>query len=195
VESIRVTDIGVEVEGDNYKTQLNVFTELEEGQTLEVTISSPGADGSADAIVQKLTANASDGYTKLSFNVTTTGIHKILAQKKDVQGTVLSETMTYKALSYSKEYDAFVDEKAAEENAALLAKNGRGELISDAWQVYDNVAQFLHEVIDPRLPFIIAVIVLLLLDIAVRKFKWKWPHEIIHERKAKQAMAASGQKQ
>jgi hypothetical protein len=193
VENIRVTDIGVEVEGNNYKTQLNIFTELKEGETLEVQITSPGADGTADALVQKLTANASDGYTKLSFNVTTAGIHKILAQKKDAQGVVLSETIAYKALSYSQEYNAFVDEKAAEENAALLAKNGRGEVLTDAWQVYDSVAQFLHKVVDPRLPFIIAVIVLLLLDIAVRKFKWKWPHEIIHERKAKQAM--SGPKQ
>ena len=75
----------------------------------------------------------------------------------------------------------------------LLAQNGRGELVTDAWQVYENAAQFLHKVIDPRLPFIIAVIVLLLMDIAVRKFKWKWPHEIIRDRKAKQALSVNKQ--
>ena len=86
-----------------------------------------------------------------------------------------------------------IDTDAAMENAALLAKNGRGALLSEAWEVYESVAQFLHKVIDPRLPFIIAVIVLLLMDIAVRKFKWKWPHEIIRDRKAKQALSASKQ--
>ena len=40
---------------------------------------------------------------------------------------------------------------------------------------------------DPRLAFIIAAIVLFLLDIAVRKFKFKWLHEIIRERKNKKS--------
>ena len=103
---------------------------------------------------------------------------------------MLYETVMYKALGYSQEYNAFVDADEAEKYAALLAKNGRGMQITDPWQVYENVAQFLHVVIDPRLPFIIAVIVLLLGDIAVRKFKWKWPHEIIRDRKARQEMSA-----
>jgi uncharacterized membrane protein len=190
-ENIRVQDIGLEVEGDNYRTQLNIFTELAEGQTLEVRISSPAAEGSSEKIVQTLTADASEGYTKMSFDVKTAGIHEILAQKKDASGAVISETVVYKALAYSKEYDCFTDSDAAMENAALLAKNGRGALLSEAWEVYESVAQFLHKVIDPKLPFIIAVIVMLLMDIAVRKFKWKWPHEIIRERKARQAMSVN----
>ena len=43
--------------------------------------------------------------------------------------------------------------------------------------------------IDPRIPMMIALLILFLLDIAVRKFKWKWPHELIRDRKAKKAMA------
>ena len=193
LESVRLSDIEVEVEGNNYRTQLNVFTELQEGEYLEVQITSPAADGAGAQQVQTLTAGASDGYTKLEFAVKTSGIHEIVARKKAGDGTVLSETVAYKALAYSKEYDAFADQDAAQENATLLAQNGRGELVTDAWQVYENAAQFLHKVIDPRLPFIIAVIVLLLMDIAVRKFKWKWPHEIIRDRKAKQALSASKQ--
>ena len=37
--------------------------------------------------------------------------------------------------------------------------------------------------------FIISVIALFLLDIAVRKFKWKWPHEIIRDKKAQAEMS------
>ena len=188
-ENIHVTDIGLEIEGDNYKTELNVFTELEEGQYLEVRITSPAADGSSASTVQTLTAGISEGYTKFSFYVTTAGIHEIVAQKKNEAGVVLYETVAYKALGYSQEYNAFADEEAAEEYAALLAQNGRGTQITDPWQVYENVAQFLHEVIDPRLPFIIAAIALLLLDIAVRKFKWKWPHEIVRDRRTQMALS------
>ena len=190
-ENIRVEDIGLEVSGDNYRTQLNIFTELKEGEYLEVNISSPAADGSAERQVQTLTANASEGYTRMNFVVKTAGVHEIVVQKKDVDGVILSENVIYKALAYSQEYDMFIDTKAAEEYAALLAESGRGEVVTEAWQVYENVAQFLHKEIDPKLPFIIAVIVLLLLDIAVRKFKWKWPHEIIRDKKIQQAMSAN----
>ena len=179
--------------GDNYRTQLNIFTELAEGQYLEVRINSPAAAGSAESLVQTMTANANEGYTRMIFDVKTPGIHEIVAQKKSEDGTLISETVTYKALGYSKEYDCFTDAEAAQENAALLAENGRGMLLTEAWEVYEQVAQFLHRVIDPKIAFIIAVLVLLLLDIAVRKFKWKWPHEIIHERKAKQAMSVNNQ--
>ena len=190
-ESVRLNDIEVEVEGDNYRTTLNVFTDLEEGQYLEVHITSPGEGGAGAMQVQTLTAGASDSYTKLEFVVKTSGIHEIVAQKRDADGNLLSETVAYKALAYSQEYDAFADEVAAKDYAALLAKNGRGNLLTDPWQVYENVAQFLHKVINPKIPFIIAVIALFLLDIAVRKFKWKWPHEIVRDRKAKQAMTGN----
>ena len=156
---------------------------------MEVRITSPAADGSSASTVQTLTAGISEGYTKFSFYVTTAGIHEIVAQKKNEAGVVLYETVAYKALGYSQEYNAFADEEAAEEYAALLAQNGRGTQITDPWQVYENVAQFLHEVIDPRLPFIIAAIALLLLDIAVRKFKWKWPHEIVRDRRTQMALS------
>ena len=40
---------------------------------------------------------------------------------------------------------------------------------------------------DPRIIFLILTIIFVLLDIAVRKFKFKWPHELIRERKMKKA--------
>ena len=43
----------------------------------------------------------------------------------------------------------------------------------------------IHKIIDPRIVFIIIALVAFLLDVAVRKFKFKWLHEIIAERKAR----------
>ena len=190
-ESIRVSDVEIETEGDNYNTQLNVFTELLEGEYLEVTITSPAAEAGGSPLVQTLTATASDGYTKLNFAVKTAGIHEIRAQKKSAEGIVLAEAVTYKALSYSQEYNLFYDEKVAEELIQTLAEDGNGMNLQDAWEVFENAVKYLHRHIDPMIPFMITVIAFFLLDIAVRKFKWKWPHEIIRDKKAKAAMTAN----
>ena len=45
----------------------------------------------------------------------------------------------------------------------------------------------IQRVYDPRLAFMITAMVLFLIDILVRKFKFKWPHEIIREYRAKKA--------
>ena len=70
-----------------------------------------------------------------------------------------------------------------------LADRSGGYVLIDPLQVFDNAIDFLHIVIDPRILFAILIIVLFLIDIAARKFKWKWPHEIIRERKYKQSLA------
>ena len=124
----------------------------------------------------------------MSFAVKTPGIHEIAVRKKAADGTVLAETITYKALSYSLEYNMFTDTEAAEALAEKLAADGRGYVIEDPWQVYEHLEKYIHITIDPRIPFAIALLVLFLLDIAVRKFKWKWPHEIIRDNKAKKAI-------
>ena len=188
-ESVRSPDIEMEAEGKNYKTNLSVFTELEEGQYVEVTITSPGVNGE-DGEVQVLTAGANETYSRLTFAVKTSGVHTIRAVKKDASGTqVGQETEIYKALSYSQEYNVFTDPEVAEALMEKLAADGHGVVIEDANQVFENAVKYIHHVIDPRIPLIITALVLFLLDIAVRKFKWKWPHELIRERKARKATA------
>ena len=84
----------------------------------------------------------------------------------------------------------FVDVEACALFVQELAKDGRGSVIdrNQAWTVYDDFDPYLHRTYDPRLPFLIAAIVLFLIDVAVRKFKFKWLHEIFRDRKAKKAM-------
>ena len=188
--NIRIKNIDVELEGENYKTQLNIYTDLLEGETIDITVTSPMGDGSSATTSQSFTVGATDSYTKLNFAVTTSGIHEITATKKSATGEVLASTTEYKALAYSKEYDAFRDTEEAEQLMIDLADGGRGNVVTDPWEIYDSAALYIHKVIDPMIPFIISVIALFLLDIAVRKFKWKWPHEIIRDRKAKAEMSA-----
>jgi hypothetical protein len=188
LEDLKPKEIEVEHEGGNYFTKLNVFTDLEDGQYIEVTVTSPDTEG-GESNIQILTAGAEDNYSRLSFTVKTPGIHQIITSKRAADGTLLAETVVYKALSYSQEYNVFTDKDAAKALSEQLATDGRGIIIDEPYQVYENAAKFRHVDIDPRIPMMIALLILFLLDIAVRKFKWKWPHEIIRDRKAQKAMS------
>ena len=69
-----------------------------------------------------------------------------------------------------------------------MASAGKGKRIETESQVFEGLIKKLSHTFDPRLAFVIVSIVLVLLDIAVRKFKFKWLHEIIRERKEKQEL-------
>jgi hypothetical protein len=185
-ENIRTKAIDAEVTGNNYLTQLNVFTDLAEGETIEAIVTSPATDEVSEK-VQTFTAGASDGYSRFTFAVTTPGIHTIVVNRKTADGTIVATTTIQKVLSYSQEYNVFADTDVAAALCANLAKYGDGEVINTAYEVFDDATKYFERTYDPKIPFIIAVIVLFLLDVAVRKFKFKWIHEIIRDRKKRQA--------
>ena len=138
-------------------------------------------------MVQVFAANANETYSRMSFVVKDTGIHEIKAVKRDAEGNqVGAESVIYKALSYSQEYNAFTDPEVAKALSEQLAADGKGMIVTDPWQVFENAVKYIHHVIDPRIVLIIIALVLFLLDVAVRKFKWKWPHELLHEKKLRQ---------
>ena len=187
-ENIRVEAIDADYEGDNYKTQLNVYTELQGEEYVEITVTSPSADGMSASTVQKFTAGIEDNYSKFYFDLITPGVHEIIAQKKNAVGQVVSEKRIYKSIAYSKEYDMFYDDEAAAALIVNLAQSGHGELLDNAFQIYEAASQYMHKVINPLITFLIIILCFFLLDVAVRKFKWKWIHEIIREKKAKKNM-------
>ncbi|MBQ9796609.1 MAG: VWA domain-containing protein [Clostridia bacterium] len=185
-ENIRTKSIDAEVTGNNYLTQLSVFTDLAEGEIIEAIVTSPATDEVSEK-VQTFTAGANEGYSRFTFAVTTPGIHTIVVNRKTADGTVVATTTIQKVLSYSQEYNVFADTDVAAALCANLAKYGDGEVINTAYEVFDDATKYFERTYDPKIPFIIAVIVLFLLDVAVRKFKFKWIHEIIRDRKKRQA--------
>ena len=182
-ENIRVKDVEAQITGDNYTTNLSIYTELGDNQYIKVTVTSPT---NAEQII---IADKATGFSRLSFAVKESGLHTVLIQKMDENDQQIAATTVYKTLSYSKEYDAFADEEAAKALAEDLANRSGGYVLTDPLEVFGNAVEYLHIVIDPSLLFGILMIVLFLLDITVRKFKWKWPHEIIRERKNNAALS------
>ena len=69
-----------------------------------------------------------------------------------------------------------------------VATRGNGAYIknlNNPEEIFAGAVRAINRSFDPRYLFIILALVCFLLDIAVRKFKFKWPHELIREYKAK----------
>lgn len=143
---------------------------------------------------------ADNNYTRCDFVVKKSGTYKIVMQIVDVDGNaivdeygeVVSSSIVsfYKSFAYSEEYiPANQDDTAAATQVIeAIAQRGQGTVIKNLEDPAEAYAGFVTELpksFDPRWLFMILAIVFFLTDVAVRKFKFKWPHEIIRERKEK----------
>lgn len=144
--------------------------------------------------------SAANNYSRCHFVVKGSGVYKIVLKKCDAEGNVLVVNgkqvvaETYKSFAYSDEYNTFeeltedgipVDTRAEMEQ---LAERGNGTMVADLedpFEIFEDFVTELDKTFDPRILFMILAIVLFLADIAVRKFKFKWPHELIREYKEK----------
>ncbi|HBN12397.1 MAG TPA: hypothetical protein DD415_02145 [Clostridiales bacterium] len=179
-KAIRPSEIDVDLSWSNYTTTMSVFTELNEGERIEATIS--GKNEFNEDEIKPIAMNAANGYTRTTFVVTQPGVHDIVVRKVDANGVTLAETNTYRVFSYSKEYEAL----SAGDGAAFLSElavKGKGIAIADYWEVFDGFEEVIHSTIDPRIWICLAALCLFLIDIAIRKFKFKWIHEIIKDRR------------
>ncbi|MBO5412112.1 MAG: VWA domain-containing protein [Clostridia bacterium] len=208
LEDIEPNTIRLEISEDNYTNQLSVYTTLKNGEYVKgeiVNVSNPelGAlstneitSGSRTELRKKpfyVTSNlaSSNRYSRCDFVVRESGLYQITVTKYNSDGEVIATAETFKTFSYSEEYDtALGSENDALELLNALAKSGNGSRIidlEDPVEILDGFAEDLRRTFDPKLIMIILAIILFLLDIAVRKFKFKWPHELIREYKAKKA--------
>lgn len=181
-EDIREKEIELTFRPDNYTTQMSIFTKLEEGQRIRVRVVGPtGATGEEN--IQLIEPGAGEDYSRVRFLTREPGLYTITVSKLDENGDVVAETVAYRTFSYSKEYLSFRSAKEAEEAMATIAADGKGQVLTldDPWAAFDNFEKYLTYTFDPRYLFAILAIILFLTDVAVRKFKFKWPHELIRE--------------
>jgi len=189
-------EVNAKLTEDNYINTLNVYKDDSEQLEAYITKENSTSFGqvsllknSADttAAVYVTSAFGEDNlFGRCTFVVREAGVYKITLKVTDKDGNVRT-TEIYKSFSYSAEYDMFADnESAAEKLLNDIATRGSGQVITTAKglnSVFDNFDPYIHHVFDPRVLFIVVSIIAFLLDIAVRKFKFKWIHEIIRESK------------
>ena len=207
VESVRPNDITVNITEDNYTNKMSVFAKLKDGERVkgELVKFTPNGEEvvSLNETLSELneetfyTVNAlteTNKYSRCTFVVKESGVYAIRLtkyNKDDVQvGTTL---VVYKNFSYSEEYgQALVPEEEELKNLMqTVATKGGGQMIEDLQDiepVFEGFVLELEKVFDPRLSFMIAAITFFLMDIAVCKFKFKWIHEIIRDRKRKEKL-------
>lgn len=184
-QSIKYSDLDVEIEDDNYRTDVNIYTTLNENEAIELTVIGPAtADGEASQ-EYKIRRTKEEGYSRLTFENPISGVYEVHVKKLGENDVVISEFRTFRAFSYSGEYNMFVDQDVAEELMKTVADKGNGSVITSPYEVFEDFVEIIHDGFNPRMLFIILILVMFLLDIAVRKFKWKWIHELVRERKAK----------
>ena len=187
--NIRPSEMTVEFTEDNYSTRASIFTEMNDGDRIELSVFTVPTGDQTEQLVSKVSPTKEQGYSNIKFEITTAGVYRVYIAKLDGQNKVLAEYSAYRVFSYSEEYNTFTPEADCEELMKQMAILGGGKQIAldEPWSVFDEQVDAVHNSFDPRWIFIIIAIVLFLLDIAVRKFKWKWIHEIIRERKEKHA--------
>lgn len=186
-QNIRPQDMDVVLQEENYNTNMSIYTHMEEGETIELDITSPSQEGSGKETTT-IKPRPEDGYSRISFSIKQPGVHLLTVKKRDAKGVLISQVQMYKTFSYSQEYNMFFDETEGANLMETLAISGKGSQIQDSSEIYDEIERTLKRSYDPKIPFIIAALTLFLLDIAVRKFKFKWPHEIVRDYKAKKLL-------
>lgn len=213
VESVRPSELAYEFTEDNYTNTLTIFNTFEKGEYVMANIYAPSLTGGQDQLVLSLNAkvseevdvatqdcyvtynftNSPEEYNSLycSFVFKKAGVYRIDMVKYDANGVATDVKVSFfKEFAYSEEYITYEEEEQVlqlKQNLISIAERGNGAYVTNI----DNTDELLNaedtitKIFDPRILFMILTIIFMLIDIAVRKFKFKWPHEIIRERKQK----------
>ena len=210
-QDIRPNDIEINLKEDNYtnKLSINAGLKLENGERMEgsltyiqdgeavqtISLNSVGnlkdTEGLRNSPAYVTLAMAeNNNYTRCEFIVKQPGVYKFVLKKLDKEGNALETLEFYKALSYSEEYDVYTEQTDIYPETMLknLATRGNGAAIEDLEnpkEIFEGFITSLNHEYDPRFLFMILALTLFLADVAVRKFKFKWPHELVREYKEK----------
>lgn len=185
-ENIQVPSVRLTLKEHNYRSELNIFADADPTDTVFVEIISRF---NADIPTQVLYPASGADFGKVDIEIKTPGVYEIRVIRQDSEGNLLAQHSIYKSFSYSAEYNILSDTTTYAQKLAAISEAGEGVVLTEPREVFENVVKYLHKVIDPRIVLIIIALVVFLMDIAVRKFKFKWPHEImrdISEKKAQQ---------
>lgn len=178
---IRADGIKYEVKDDNYSHWINIHG-APDGRTVKVSVNPVSAH--LQHLYGEIEVKAAESNKRFTFTLTEAGLYEIKISVYDESGSVVNEIPIYKTFSYSEEYDTFTKTDADGKTLLTrLAEEGNGVSVSDPADVFSSFAETLVKKYDPRMIILITAIVLVLLDIAVRKFKFKWLHEIIREKR------------
>ena len=162
----------VSIEQQNFNQIIEVRTASNNGRN-KVTAIVESPSGSKKEVSLNLTAN--NTYSSVLTDLSETGTYKITLKKTGDRKII--EEVIYITFSYSKEYDAFISQDDSYKFLSELCKFTGGNIYDLNDRLFTEENQRIDYEIDLRYVLLISTIILFILDIIVRKFKFKWPHE------------------
>jgi len=175
-KSMEEKTIFAEFLGNNYSTTVKITSEMAENQTLSARVTDPNGS-TTDILLNSISDNVFSG----KFTTRTPGIYTVSVSKKNSSNNVILETFEYSAFSYSEEYDVFLDSNDGFQLIDQISVLGNGKILYTTDGAFTEEAQVMIHTFNPRFLFLALVIACVILDIFARKFKFKWPHEIIKD--------------
>lgn len=162
-----VTALQITVTEKNSTAQVMVSATIDGRETLNVSVLLP--DGSEQTVEMTI---GEDGCYHGEIAFSKAGVYTVIAAHMDAGGNLLDVAKKYVAFSYSREYNLF--EKASGEELLLkICDVTGGSMAYTASHVTAFEGKPIRLATDPTMPMLIAILVLFLADIAVRKFRIK----------------------
>ena len=158
----------------NYDTSFRIRLSIEEGETIRAFMTTPD-DIQSRVTLSALSRTTFEGF----FTRTMPGIYTLEIIKYARDGSIISTSKDYSSFSYSQEYENSFDEEETIFLMENIANLGNGQFILDEDDLFSLEAETIRETIDPTIILIVLSMILFLLDIITRKFKFKWPHELL----------------
>ncbi len=180
-----ILDFVINTSTQNYTNRVDVYTteELKDGESVRLTVTAL-SESAGNYYSQGVPVTSLGNNVSFDFSIAHTGVYRLLIEKLDAAGAVVSDVTIYRTFSYSAEYDALRDADEGSKLLADIAQNGGGTVIEDPVEIFSTFEERIAKTFNPALVLLILSVIFVLLDIAVRKFKFKWLHEIIRDRKA-----------
>jgi Ca-activated chloride channel homolog len=168
-----------EFSSNNYASRVNITTQLETDQYISAKVTDPNGN-TVDVMLKSISSSVFSG----DFATDTPGIYTMAINKHNASNNVIAESFVYTAFSYSSEYNVFTDTNKGFRLVEQIAEIGNGKILYITDGVFTEEAQIIVNTFDPKFLLLSLMTTCVILDIFARKFKFKWPHEIIKNYKA-----------
>ncbi len=173
-KSMEEKNVMTEFVDDNFTQQVTISTQLESNQTITAKVTDP------NGVTSTINLNSiSSTVFKGEFATNIPGIYTLAISKRNQSNQVISETFEYTSFSYSSEFNVFADTNSGFELIEQIAEIGNGKILYTNDGVFTEEAQVIIKEFNPKYLFLSLMITFFIFDIFARKFKFKWPHEII----------------
>lgn len=171
-------EMTIAIESNNFDRIITVRTASNNGRNkVNALIKYP--DGSKKQVTLNLVAN--NTYTGILEDLSKSGIYEIKLTRTGDRN-IIEETI-YTSFAYSNEYNAFINQDECYSFLSNICQYTGGNIYDLEEALFTEASERIDYQIDLRYVLLITTLTLFLLDIIVRKFKFKWPHEIINKNK------------